>query len=116
MLRRIATSSSSPDRVAAPGTSRPRGAVNLLILSGGTGMVGSGRVGLWGLGQAAVAVPVTSFQVVNRLAMSRRYSLAPSRWRPGRKCGDIPLNADRNRCAPPGELNFFMARSRARVG
>lgn len=34
----------------------------------------------------------------------------------GRKCGDIPLNVDRNRCAPPGELNFFIDRSRARVG
>jgi hypothetical protein len=57
----------------------------------------TGRVSLRGLCQAAVAVPVTSFQVVNRLAMSRRYSLAPSGWRPGRKCVDIPLKADRNR-------------------
>lgn len=28
----------------------------------------------------------------------------------------ITLNAARNHCAPPGELNFFMARSRTRVG
>lgn len=87
------------------------GTVNLLKLSGSTGMVGS-AVGLCGLGQAAVAVPVTSFQVVNRPAISRRYSSAPSRWRRGRKCGEMPLNADKNRCACPDEVNRFMARSR----
>jgi hypothetical protein len=39
-----------------------------------------GRVDLRsGVQAAAVAVPVTSFQVVNRSAMSRRYSSAPSR-------------------------------------
>jgi hypothetical protein len=65
---------------------------------------------------AAVAVPVTSFQVVNRVSISRRYSWADSRWRRGRKCEDIPENADRNRCACPGEVNFRIARSRARVG
>ena len=54
------------------------GTVNLLKLSGSTGMVGS-AVGLCGLDQAAVAVPVTSFQVVNRPAISCRYSSAPSR-------------------------------------
>jgi hypothetical protein len=48
-----------------------------------------GRVGLRSLCQAAVAVPVTWFQVVNRSAISRRYSSAASRWWPGRKCGDI---------------------------
>jgi integrase len=70
----------------------------------------------WCLGQAVVDRPTTWFQVVNRMAISRWYSLACSRWRRGRKCGDIPLNADRNRCAPPGEVNFFIARSRCRVG
>jgi hypothetical protein len=39
-----------------------------------------------------------------------RYPAAVSRWRRGRKYGDIPLNADRSRCAPPGEVNFFIAR------
>ena len=58
-----------------------------------------GRVGLRGLCQAAVAVPVTSFHVVNRSAISRRYSSAPSRWRRGRKCGEMPLKADKNRWA-----------------
>ena len=38
-----------------------------------------GRVGLRGLCQAAVAVPVTSFHAVNRSAISRRYSWAWSR-------------------------------------
>jgi hypothetical protein len=75
-----------------------------------------GWVGLRGLCQAAVVVPVTSFQVVNRAAISRRYSWAPSRWRPGRKCGDIPLNADKNRWACPDKVNRFIARSRWRVG
>jgi hypothetical protein len=34
----------------------------------------------------------------------------------GWKCGDIPLNADRNRCAWPGGVKRFIARSRARAG
>ena len=91
------------------------GTVNLLKLSGGTGMVGSGG-SVCVAGSAAVAVPVTWFQVVNRSAISRWYSLAPSRWRRGRKCGEMPLKADRNRWACPGEVNRFMARSRWRVG
>ena len=99
-----------------PGPEHPGGGtVNLLKLSGGTGMVGSGASVCEG-NQAAVTVPVTSFQMVNRSAISRRYSSAPSRWRPGRKCGDIPLKADKNRWACPGEVNRFMARSRCRVG
>jgi hypothetical protein len=72
---------------------------------------------LWRCGQAAVgASPVTWFQVVNRVVISWRYWVAVSRWRRGRKCGDIPLNAERNRCALPGEVNFFLARSRCLVG
>jgi hypothetical protein len=35
---------------------------------------------------------------------------------PGSEVGDILLNADKNRCAPPGEVNFFIARSRCLVG
>ena len=71
----------------------------------------------WRRGQAAAGVsPVTWFQVVNRVVISCLYWVAVSRWRRGRKWGDIPLNADKNRCAPPGEANFFMARSRCRVG
>jgi hypothetical protein len=54
-----------------------------------------------GLDQAAVDRPATSFQVMNRVCISRRYWAAARRWRRGRKCRDIPLNADRNRCAPP---------------
>jgi hypothetical protein len=62
----------------------------------------------WGAGldQAAVGRPATWFQVVNRVSISRRCSVAPSRWRRGRKCGDIPLNAERNRCARPGSGTF----------
>ena len=55
------------------------GTVNLLKLSGSTGMVGSGRGRISGaVGQAAVTVPVTSFQVVNRPVISQRYSSARS--------------------------------------
>jgi hypothetical protein len=74
-----------------------------------------GLCGAWGQA-AAAGRPTTSFQVVNRVLISRRYWTAVSRWRRGLKCGDIPLNADRNRCAPPGEVNFFIARSRCLVG
>jgi hypothetical protein len=59
---------------------------------------------------------VTWCQVVNRVVISCRYWVAVSRWRRGLKWGDIPLNADKNRCACPGEVNFFIARSRCRVG
>jgi hypothetical protein len=53
---------------------------------------------LWHRGQAAVGVSsVTWFQVVNRVVISCRYWTAVSRWWRGRKWGDIPLNADRNR-------------------
>ncbi|MDT7596805.1 MAG: hypothetical protein QOJ06_2351 [Pseudonocardiales bacterium] len=56
-----------------------RGTVKLLKLSGSTGMVGSGRGRIFcAVGQAAVVVPVTSFQVVNRTVISQRYSSARS--------------------------------------
>ena len=72
---------------------------------------------LWRCGQAAAgASPVTWFQVVNRVVISCRYWAAVSRCRRGRKWGDMPLKAERNRWAPPGEVNFFIARSRYRVG
>ena len=54
------------------------------------------------LGQAVAGRPTTSFQVAKRVVISCRYWIAVSRWRRGRKCGDIPLNADKNRWAPPG--------------
>jgi hypothetical protein len=60
--------------------------------------------------------PTTSFQAVNRVFISCRCWAAVSRWRRGRKCGEIPENAERNRYAPPREQNFLIARSRARVG
>ena len=41
---------------------------------------------------------------------------AVSRCRPGRKCGEMPLNTDKNRCACPGDVNRFIARSRCLVG
>ena len=43
------------------------------------------------LGQGVAARPVISFQAVKRVSISRRYSSAESRWRRGRKCGDIRL-------------------------
>jgi hypothetical protein len=41
--------------------------------------------GVSGLIQAAVDRPTTSFQVANRVSISRRYSWADSRCRRGRK-------------------------------
>jgi hypothetical protein len=56
-----------------------RGTVNLLKLSGSPGVVGRAAGGISGtVGQAAVVVPVTSFQVVNRTIISQRYSSARS--------------------------------------
>jgi hypothetical protein len=66
-----------------------------------------------GLGQTAAGRPTTSFRVAKRAAISCRYRTVVSRWRRGRKCGDIPLNAGRNRCALPGEVKRFLARSAA---
>lgn len=48
--------------------------------------------------------------------MSARWAPAVIRWRLGRKWGEIPLNADRNRCAPPTERKPFIAGSRYLVG
>ena len=58
---------------------------------------------------------VTSFQVANRVPLLRRYSRGVAGGA-ARECGDIPLNAERNRCACPAEVNLVIARSRARVG
>ena len=67
--------------------------------------------------QAAVVVtPVIWFQTVKRSAISWRHPVADSRCRRGRKCGEMRLNADRNRCACRGEVNRFIARSRCRAG
>lgn len=66
--------------------------------------------------QAAASVAVISRQTANRSAISVRHSAAVSRCRRGRKCGEMLLNVDRNRCACPGEVKRFMARSRCRVG
>lgn len=57
-----------------------------------------------------------SHQTANRSVISVRHSAAVSRCRRGRKCGEMLLNADRNRCACPGEVKRFIARSRCRVG
>jgi hypothetical protein len=48
------------------------GIVNLLGLVGDVGMVGSAGSIFGAVGQAAVAVSVTSFQAVNRTVISRR--------------------------------------------
>ena len=59
---------------------------------------------------------VMSFLVAKRSAISVRWSSAVSRWRRGRKCGEITLNPARNRWAVPGVRKRFMVRSRCRVG
>jgi hypothetical protein len=56
-----------------------RAPVNLLKLSGSTGVVGSGCGRIAGaVRHAVVVVPVTTFQVVNRTVISHRYSSACS--------------------------------------
>ena len=61
--------------------------------------------------QAALACPVISFQTEKRSLIVARYPVAGSRCRRGRKCGEMPLNADRGRWAPPGEWNPRIDRS-----
>ena len=55
-------------------------------------------------------------QTAKRSAISVRHSVALSRCRRGRKCAEMPLKADRNRCACRDDLKRFIARSRCRVG
>jgi hypothetical protein len=64
----------------------------------------------------ATTVAVTSRHTVKRSAISVRHPGAVNRRRPGRKCGEIALNADQNRCVCPGDVNRFIARSRCLVG
>jgi hypothetical protein len=54
---------------------------------------------------------VISFHTANRLVISRRDSDAVSRCRRSRKCGVMPLNAQRNGCACRGEANLFIPRA-----
>ena len=67
------------DRYAQSGLAGLNGTVNLLGLLECMGMVGSVGWISGAVGQAAVAVPVTSFQVVNRTVISWRYSSASRR-------------------------------------
>lgn len=66
--------------------------------------------------QAAASVAVPSCQTAKRSVISARHSVAVSRCRRGRNCGEIELNADRNRCACATDLKRFIARSRCLVG
>lgn len=66
--------------------------------------------------QAAASVAVTSCQTAKRSAISVRHSGAESLCRLGRKCGEMPEKADRNRCACPGDVKRFIACSRCLVG
>ena len=64
-----------------------------------------------------VATPVIWSQTVKRSAHDLSGSRPPTAGADDRrKCGEMPLNADKNRCACPGEVNRFIARSRCRVG
>lgn len=66
--------------------------------------------------QAAAGRPVTWSRIANRMVISARYPGAVIRWRRGRKWGEMPLNADRNRWAAPVLQKPFIARSRCLVG
>jgi hypothetical protein len=65
--------------------------------------------------QAAVSSAVTSRQTAKRSAISVRHWVALNKCR-GRKCAQMPLKADRNRCGCRNDLIRFIARSRCRVG
>lgn len=51
-------------------------------------------------GSGGAGTPMASSHVVNRVSISSRYWTAVSLCRRGRKCADVQLNAERNRCAP----------------
>ena len=57
--------------------------------------------------QAAASGAVTTRQTAKRSAISIRHSAALSRCRRGRKCAEMPLKADRNRCACRDDLKRF---------
>ncbi|GAA3479492.1 hypothetical protein GCM10018966_040220 [Streptomyces yanii] len=70
------------------------------------GAVGRGGLALRAWSQAAVdrsAVPVIWSQMAKRTVISARWSAAVIRWRRGRKWGEMPMNAARNRRAAPTE-------------
>ena len=66
--------------------------------------------------QAATSVAVTSCQTAQRSAVSVCHSSAVSQCLRGRKCGEIPEKAERDRFACPGGVDRFIARSRCLVG
>src|SRR5262249_44217402 len=66
--------------------------------------------------QAAASSAVSSPQTAKRSAITCRSSAADNRCRRTRKCGEMPLNADRNRGACLADLKRFIARSRCRMG
>lgn len=66
--------------------------------------------------QVPESVAVTCCQTAKRSVISVRHSGAESLCRLGRKCGEMPEKADRNRCACAGDLKRFIARSRCLVG
>jgi hypothetical protein len=95
------------------------GVVTLLGVWVSDGASRRGGVQVLACTQAAVGWPVTPVtwsQMAKRTVISARCWGAVIRWRWGRKWGEIPLNADRNRCAAPVLRKPFMARSRCLVG
>jgi hypothetical protein len=62
------------------------------------------------------AAPVIWSQVARRMVVSARCGDAVIRWRWGRKWGEMPWNADRNRWAAPAERKPFIARSHCLAG
>jgi hypothetical protein len=97
----------------------PSGVVNLSGELPGEGTPGCAGAGGQLRAQGAAGRPVTPvicFQMAKRWVISVRWSGAVIRWRRGRKWGEMPLNADRNRWAPPTLRKPFIARSRCLVG
>lgn len=59
--------------------------------------------------QAAKSAAVNSCQIAKRSAISVRHSGAEGLCRLDRKCCEMPLNADRNRCACPADVKRLIA-------
>jgi hypothetical protein len=95
----------------------PQGTVRLRRFVDHWTVLGRGGSPRRGVDQVTMeTVSVTSFQTWKRSVMVARYSAAESLWRGGRKCGEMPLNADKKRCAPPAEWNRRIDLSCCRVG
>ena len=117
-LQRFAHRRRSRYQVHQTSSLDPTGTVTLIGMC--SGAVGFGAVAmdqLWVVGISGGSVEFGNLiQTAKRSTISVRHRVALSRCRRGRKCAEMPLNADTNRWAWRTDLKRFIARSRCRVG